>query len=121
MTPRATPRRTPLRLPLAALALLAVSACGGPAATPPADADGAVTHQPSVPVTAPAAPTGSAVQATNAPVATSAAACIPPPDGIVAWWPGENDATDAAGSHDGTLKGGAGFTAGEVGQAFAFD
>ena len=44
----------------------------------------------------------------------------PPLPGLVAWWRGNGDATDSSGNgHDGTLRGGMGFTAGVYGQAFA--
>ncbi|HEV2695511.1 MAG TPA: LamG-like jellyroll fold domain-containing protein [Verrucomicrobiae bacterium] len=46
--------------------------------------------------------------------------CTPPPSGIVAWWPGESNAWDVIGGHDGTLVNGAGFAAGYVGTAFSF-
>jgi parallel beta-helix repeat protein len=49
------------------------------------------------------------------------AACVEPPAGMVAWLPGNGDATDIAGSNDGTLVGGATFAAGKVGQAFSLD
>ena len=44
--------------------------------------------------------------------------CIP---GMVAWWRGDGDATDATGAHDGTLLFGTTFSPGVVGQAFSFD
>ena len=49
-----------------------------------------------------------------------AANCDPPPSGIVAWWPGEGNAADAAANNNGTLMNGAGFAPGEVGLAFNF-
>ncbi|MBI2504200.1 MAG: hypothetical protein HYW07_13325, partial [Candidatus Latescibacteria bacterium] len=45
----------------------------------------------------------------------------PPIPGRVAWWAAEGDARDGAGSHHGTLVGGAGFAPGLVGQAFSLD
>jgi Concanavalin A-like lectin/glucanases superfamily len=48
-------------------------------------------------------------------------ACKPPPSGLVAWWPGDGDATDIAGNHDGTLRNGAGFAPGLVDLAFSLD
>jgi hypothetical protein len=39
----------------------------------------------------------------------------------ISWWPGDGNADDAIGTNHGTLHGGAGFTAGAVGQAFSFD
>jgi hypothetical protein len=47
--------------------------------------------------------------------------CVTPPAGLVAWWPGEGNADDIAGTNNGTLEGGVTFTNGEVGQAFSFD
>lgn len=50
-----------------------------------------------------------------------AQSCVPPPEGLIAWWPGDGDASDIVGGRDGTLVGGAGFAAGKVDQAFSFD
>ncbi|MEW6208225.1 MAG: LamG-like jellyroll fold domain-containing protein [Acidobacteriota bacterium] len=47
--------------------------------------------------------------------------CVPPPSGLVSWWPGDGDANDIEDSNNGTLLGGAAFAAGHVGQAFSFD
>ena len=47
--------------------------------------------------------------------------CVSPPAGLIGWWPGDGDATDIAGSADGTLLNGATFAPGIVGQAFHFD
>jgi hypothetical protein len=47
--------------------------------------------------------------------------CVPPPSGLVSWWPGEGTASDAVDGASGTLSGGATFAAGRVGQCFAFD
>ena len=44
-----------------------------------------------------------------------------PPPGLVSWWRGEGDASDAAGANTGVVEGGVAFVAGEVGQAFSFD
>ena len=46
---------------------------------------------------------------------------IPPPDGIVSWWPGDGNANDIVGGNHGTLQGGATFATGMVGQAFSLD
>ena len=43
------------------------------------------------------------------------------PSGLVAWWPADDDATDAVGDNDGTLYGAATFMAGKIGSAFQFD
>jgi hypothetical protein len=47
--------------------------------------------------------------------------CIPPPSGLVGWWPGQGNANDIAGTNNGTLSSGASFASGKVGQAFNFD
>lgn len=39
---------------------------------------------------------------------------------LVAWWKGDSDALDSWGAHHGALSGSAGYTAGVVGDAFAF-
>jgi hypothetical protein len=46
---------------------------------------------------------------------------VAPPSGMLAWWPGESDADDVAGTNDGTLYKGVTFVPGVVRQAFAFD
>lgn len=43
---------------------------------------------------------------------------IPPPAGLIHWWPGEGDARDVIGGANGTMPGGSGFAVGQVGQAF---
>ncbi|HYC57258.1 MAG TPA: LamG-like jellyroll fold domain-containing protein [Candidatus Binatia bacterium] len=48
-------------------------------------------------------------------------ACISPPQGLVAWWPGNGNANDVVGTNDGTTRNGTTFAEGEVGQAFDFD
>ncbi len=46
--------------------------------------------------------------------------CLPPPSGLVGWWPGEGNANDIAGTNNGTLQGGASAgAAGVVGAAFS--
>ncbi len=52
---------------------------------------------------------------------TSGQGCVTPPSGMVGWWPADGNATDIAGNNHGTLKNGATFAAGKVGQAFSFD
>jgi hypothetical protein len=52
---------------------------------------------------------------------TPSSNCIPPPSGLVGWWPGEGNANDIVGANNGTLSGGASFASGKVGQAFSFD
>ncbi len=48
--------------------------------------------------------------------------CLPPPPGLLGWWPGDGDANDIVGGDNGVLTNGAVAAAqGLVGQAFAFD
>src|SRR2546427_6497773 len=47
--------------------------------------------------------------------------CIPPPPGMVAWWPGEGNGNDIRGENNGTLVGSPTFPAGEVEHAFGFN
>ncbi len=48
-------------------------------------------------------------------------ASTPAPSGLVSLWRAEGNANDAADGNHGVLRGGAGYTAGVVGQAFHFD
>ncbi len=47
--------------------------------------------------------------------------CYPAPAGLIAWWPGETNAKDQWGGHDGTAKNGASYMDGLDGKAFALD
>ena len=47
--------------------------------------------------------------------------CAPAPSGLVSWWRGENDASDAIATNDGALAGEIGFGPGEVGNSFVFN
>jgi|GEM_PF-619849 len=47
--------------------------------------------------------------------------CVPPPSGMVGWWPGDGNANDIVGGNNGTPVNGAGFAPGIVGQAFSFN
>lgn len=49
------------------------------------------------------------------------AVCTPPPAGLVSWWRGEGDASDAVGSNNGMPLNGILFTQGKVGRAFRFN
>jgi hypothetical protein len=53
--------------------------------------------------------------------ALHAQTCVSPPSGLVGWWRGEGDATDSAGSNNGTIHGGVTFAAGMVGPAFSLN
>jgi len=46
--------------------------------------------------------------------------CVPPPPGLISWWPGDDNANDIMDSNNGILLNGAMFAAGKVGQAFSF-
>jgi len=43
---------------------------------------------------------------------------VPPPAGLIAWWPGDGNAKDVVGGHDGNPVNGAGHEAGFIGKAF---
>lgn len=47
--------------------------------------------------------------------------CVPPPAGLVSWWPGDGNANDIVGANHGTFQNSTAFAMGEVGQAFSFD
>ncbi|WP_040550647.1 LamG-like jellyroll fold domain-containing protein [Pedosphaera parvula] len=47
--------------------------------------------------------------------------CQPAPNGILAWWAADGDASDLLNVNNGTLFGGVGFATGEVAQAFSFN
>ncbi len=49
------------------------------------------------------------------------ASCVPPPSGMVSWWPGDGNGSDIIDANNGTLMTGVSFVPGEVGQAFSFD
>jgi hypothetical protein len=46
--------------------------------------------------------------------------CLPPPSGLVAWWPADGGAMDVVGQRNGSLVGASGFAAGVVREAFHF-
>ena len=52
--------------------------------------------------------------------ARAQATCLPPPSGLVSWWPGDGNANDIISGNNGTLTNGAAFSTGQVGQAFSF-
>jgi hypothetical protein len=47
--------------------------------------------------------------------------CVPPPPGLVSWWPGDGNAQDIQDNNHGTLQSGTTFAPGMVGPAFSFD
>src|SRR6185369_3887840 len=53
--------------------------------------------------------------------ATNIVACVEPPQGLVAWYRGDGNAYDSAGTNNGATQNGAGFDAGEVGRAFGLN
>jgi len=53
--------------------------------------------------------------------AQPAPVCVPPPPGMVAWWPGDGTPNDVISVNNGTWHGTAAYAAGEVGQAFSLD
>ena len=69
---------------------------------------------------------GSNALAIDAAVSEQFDTACAPPQGLVAWWPGEGNAEDAgpsgaSGTFDGTIYGAIAFTSGKVAQAFDFD
>ncbi|MHA2163655.1 MAG: hypothetical protein ACXABF_14650, partial [Candidatus Thorarchaeota archaeon] len=46
---------------------------------------------------------------------------VRPPEGIVGWWPGDNNAKDIIGGNDGVLHYDTNYAPGLVGNAFSFD
>jgi len=48
-------------------------------------------------------------------------ACLPQPRGVADWWPGDGNASDMQGPHNGVVQGGLTFAPGFVGPAFTFD
>jgi hypothetical protein len=63
---------------------------------------------------------GSAVFSNLNLTVASAPPCAQPPAGLVSWWPGNGDATDASGGQNGIFTNPE-FGSGEVGQSFKFD
>lgn len=53
-------------------------------------------------------------------VGTGDGGCLPAPNGIVSWWPGDDDPDDIVGPNTGTLVSG-GYGPGVVNDAFSFD
>ena len=52
---------------------------------------------------------------------TPSPTCVPPPAGMVSWWPGDGNAQDIQGGNNGSLQGGATFEPGKVDQGFSFN
>jgi hypothetical protein len=64
---------------------------------------------------------GSATSAAPAVLSIATGSCPGTPPGMVAWWRGEGNTGDYAGTNDAVFEGVAGYGPGEVGQAFVFD
>src|SRR5262249_52033129 len=47
--------------------------------------------------------------------------CVPPPSGMVSWWPGDGNANDIMGTNNGSLQNGATFASGKINSAFSFN
>ncbi|MCX6904982.1 MAG: LamG domain-containing protein, partial [Verrucomicrobia bacterium] len=47
--------------------------------------------------------------------------CVPPPSGLIGWWPGDKDGSDLAGTNSGRLINTAGIAPAVVGNGFSFD
>ena len=62
----------------------------------------------------------SAQNGNSAQLLDSLGGCVRPGSGLLGWWPGEGNANDSVGAHNGTLPNGVAFVASEVGQASAF-
>ena len=58
---------------------------------------------------------------TSIPEAASQETCVPPPSGMVAWWPGDGNTDEIVGARNGSIVGSAGFAPGMVCDAFSFD
>ena len=54
-------------------------------------------------------------------ISPAGSGCVPPPSGIVAWWPGNGSATNIMGTASGLETNGAGYADGFVGEAFDFN
>ncbi len=50
-----------------------------------------------------------------------AQSCVPPPSGLIAWYPGDGNTLDYQGDNNGALQGGATYASGKVGQAFSLN
>ena len=70
---------------------------------------------------APAGPDPLIVDCTNLYVYSNPNCGVSAPCGLVAWWPGDYNAADVAGTHSGTLVNGTAFAPGEAGYAFSLN
>lgn len=61
------------------------------------------------------------IAAVSIPATNSFSQCTPPPDGMISWWTGDDEALDAKGANNGFVQNGAAFGAGKVGRSFSFD
>ena len=63
---------------------------------------------------------GDEARLVSAVYAAPAPTCVPPPPGMVAWWPGDDNAEDLIGPNDGQLVNGAAYAPGMVANGFRF-
>jgi Tol biopolymer transport system component len=90
--------------------------------TVPANADYTVTVSKNGIVFNPASQTFANLQADKlADFQNGATLCIPSPSGLIAWYKGEYNVSDSAGSNNATLLNGATYALAKVGQGFSFD
>jgi len=88
----------------------------------PANADYTVTVSKNGIVFNPASQTFANLQADKlADFQNGATLCIPSPSGLIAWYKGEYNISDSAGSNNATLLNGAAYALAKVGQGFSFD
>lgn len=64
---------------------------------------------------------GAAAMTTPVNVTVKPGECIPPPAGLVAWWPGDGNANDIISNKNWTAFGNTTFVPGKVGEAFSFN
>ena len=92
-----------------------LSSAGVLSGTPNADTDGSYP----ITITATNGVGSDAMQAFT--LTVDPVTCTPPPANMISWWPGDGNASDLVGGHDGTFAGGANANAvGEVVKAFEF-
>jgi hypothetical protein len=61
------------------------------------------------------------VQALHQPGSPAHCGCLPAPDGLISWWPGDGAFTDARGANNGADGGGVTFAPGAVGNGFSLN
>ena len=58
---------------------------------------------------------------TTIPQTAAPQTCLPPPSGMIAWWPGDGNTDEIVSARNGSIVGSAGFAPGIVADAFSFD